>query len=121
MLACAVACGEIMRRFRQPAVVGEMLGGIIIGPTLLGAIAPDAYSWLFPPLPNVAIVRDASTKLGMLFFLFFAGLEVDLGDLKLLGKRAALIGGIGTVLPIIAGLGLVYALPRGYWGDAVQT
>ena len=66
-------------------------------------------------------MRDAATKLGMLFFLFYAGLEVNLSDLKTLGRKAVLIGLIGTVLPIAAGVALVYALPRGFWGPAVQA
>jgi len=120
MLAFAVLFGEIMRRLRQPAVVGEMLGGIVLGPTILGMLAPGAYTWLFESSGNVAVVRDASIKLGMLFFLFFAGSEVNLSDLRRLGKRAALIGLIGTLLPIAVGLGIVYMLPREFWGEAAQ-
>ena len=56
----------------------------------------------------------------MLFFLFYAGLEVNLSDLKRLGKRAVLIGLIGTVVPIAAGVALVYGLPRDFWGPAAQ-
>ena len=120
MLACGLLFGEIMRRFRQPAVVGEMFGGIVLGPTILGWLAPSVYEWLFLSSSSVTVVREASTKLGMLFFLFYAGLEVNLSDLKVLGKRAILIGLIGTLLPIGAGVALVYALPREFWGSAVQ-
>jgi len=120
MLAFAVLFGEIMRRFRQPAVVGEMLGGIILGPTIFGMLAPALYAWLFESSANVAVVRDASIKLGMLFFLFFAGSEVNLSDLRKLGKKAALIGLVGTLVPIVIGVGLVYFVPREFWGEAVQ-
>jgi Kef-type K+ transport system membrane component KefB len=120
MLGVAVLFGEILRRFRQPAVVGEMVGGILLGPTLFGWFAPSLYEWLFLSSANVTVVREAATKLGMLFFLFYAGLEVNLSDLKTLGKRAVLIGIIGTLLPIAAGVALVYAVPRAFWGPAVQ-
>ena len=120
MLGCAIVLGEIMRRLRQPAVVGEMFGGIVLGPTVFGALAPSLYEWLFMSSADVTVVREASTKLGMLFFLFYAGLEVNLSDLRSVGKRAILIGLIGTLLPIAAGIGLVYALPRSFWGPAVQ-
>jgi Kef-type K+ transport system membrane component KefB len=116
MLAAALFLGQLMRRLRQPAVVGEMFGGIVLGPTIFGWLAPAAFAWLFLASANVTVVRDASIKLGMLFFLFYAGLEVNLSDLKRLGKRAVLIGLIGTLLPIAAGVGLVYALPREFWG-----
>ena len=120
MLAFALAFGQLMRRFKQPAVVGEMFGGIVLGPTIFGWLAPALYGWLFLSSANVTIVRDASIKLGMLFFLFFAGLEVNLSDLRRMGKRAVLIGLIGTLLPIAAGVALVYALPREFWGPVAQ-
>ncbi len=120
MLACAVIFGQLMRKIKQPAVVGEMFGGIVLGPTILGVVAPSIYAWLFQSSANVAVIRDASIKMGMLFFLFVAGLEVNLSDLKKLGRRAVLIGFIGTFLPIAIGVGLVYLIPREYWGPAVQ-
>lgn len=120
MLGFAIMCGEIMRRLKHPAVVGEMFGGIILGPTILGWLAPAIYDWLFLSSANVNVVREAATKLGMLFFLFYAGLEVNLSDLKTLRKKAILIGLVGTLLPIGMGAGLVYALPRAFWGATVQ-
>jgi Kef-type K+ transport system membrane component KefB len=120
MLGCAILFGQLMRRFRQPAVLGEMIGGILLGPTLLGMLLPAAYFWLFQSSPSVTIARDASIKLGMLFFLFIAGLEVNLSDLRQLGKRAVLIGLVGTIVPIIFGVGMVYAVPSSFWGPEVQ-
>jgi Kef-type K+ transport system membrane component KefB len=121
MLAFGLAFGEIMRRLKQPAVVGEMFGGIVLGPTILGWVAPSLYDSLFLSSANVAVVRETATKLGMLFFLFYAGLEVSLADLKQLGKKPVLIGLIGTLIPIAAGVGLVYALPRWLWGPAAEA
>lgn len=120
MLACAVFFGQVMRRLKQPAVVGEMFGGIVLGPTLFGLVAPTLYAWLFQSSANVAVVRDASIKLGMLFFLFIAGLEVNLSDLPRLGRKAIFIGLIGTLIPIAVGVGVVYLIPRDFWGPAVQ-
>ena len=120
MLGFALVCGEIMRRFRQPAVVGEMIGGIVLGPTILGWAAPALYQWLFLSSADVTVVREAATKLGMLFFLFYAGLEVSLSTMRTLGRRALAIGLIGTLVPIAVGVGLVYALPRAFWGSAVN-
>jgi len=48
MLAAALVCGQIMRALRQPAVLGELLGGILLGPTVLGAFTPHAYAWPRP-------------------------------------------------------------------------
>ncbi len=120
MLMVALAFGQLMRRLRQPAVVGEMCGGIVLGPTILGVVAPAVYGWLFLSSSDAALAREASTKLGMLFFLFLAGLEMDVSVLGRLGRRVAGIGLIGTVLPIVAGAALVYALPRDFWGPVPQ-
>lgn len=121
MLACAMLCGQIARRLGQPAVLGEMVGGIILGPTVFGALAPTLFNGLFHASAEVTAARDAVIKLGMLFFLFIAGLEVNLSNLKRLGKRAILIGSVGTVLPLAAGVVLAYALPRAFWGPQVDS
>lgn len=121
MLGFAVLFGHLMRLFKQPAVLGEMIGGIVLGPTVFGLLAPGLFGWLFLSSADVGLVRDASVKLGMLFFLFIAGLEIDLSDLKQLGRKALLIGLVGTLVPIAAGVGLVYALPHGFWGETVQA
>ncbi len=119
MLACALVFGQMLRRLRQPAVVGEMLGGILLGPTVFAILLPMLYGWLFDSSGNVAVVRDTSTKLGMLFFLFLAGLEIDLSAARRLGLRAAAIGLVGTIVPIACGVGVVYAVARDFWGPAV--
>ena len=75
MLTAALVCGQIMRALRQPAaVLGELLGGILLGPTVLGALAPHAYAWLFPATGAITVGRDAMLNIGMLFFMFVAGL-----------------------------------------------
>ena len=121
MLGFALLFGQFMRRIKQPAVLGEMIGGIILGPTVFGLLAPGLFEWLFKSSTSVAIVRDTTIKLGMLFFLFIAGLQTNISDLKKLGQKAGLIGLVGTLVPIAAGVALVYALPRDFWGETVQA
>ena len=121
MLACAVLGGHVMRRLGQPAVLGEILGGILLGPTLFGALAPELWQSLFRGSPSVSVAREGMIKLGMLFFLFVAGLEVNVTDLRRLGRRAAYIGLIGTIVPILVGVALVYTLPTSFWGPMAQS
>lgn len=120
MLAFAILFGQLLRRMKQPSVLGEMIGGIVLGPTIIGLLVPGLYAWLFQSSPNVAVARDTVIKLGMLFFLFIAGLEIDLSGLRRSGHKALLIGLIGTLGPIALGVALVYALPHTFWGQAVQ-
>ena len=121
MLAVPLLFGQLLRRAKQPAVLGEMMGGILLGPTILGALSPALHAWIFTASPGATSAREATIKLGMLFFLFVAGLEINLSDLRRIGKRAAAIGLIGTLVPIAVGVGVVYALPRDFWGEAVQA
>jgi Kef-type K+ transport system membrane component KefB len=48
MLFIALLCGHVMSSLRFPAVLGELFGGIILGPTIFGRLSPSAYQWLFP-------------------------------------------------------------------------
>jgi Kef-type K+ transport system membrane component KefB len=121
MLACALLFGQIFRKLNQPAVIGEMIGGIFLGPTIFGWFSPGVYEWLFQSSANVAAVREASIKMGMLFFLFAAGLEVNLAEVRRQRRKTASIGLIGTLVPIGIGIGLVYLLPKEFWGDTANN
>lgn len=119
MLFVGVALGFVMRKLKQPSVVGEMAAGVILGVTVLGSLAPDVYDWLFDKTPLVTSTRSDIIKIGMLFFLYVAGSEVDLSDVKTLGRRSLIIGLVGTIVPIAGGIGLVYVTPISMWGESM--
>jgi Kef-type K+ transport system membrane component KefB len=114
MLVCAMLGGLLMKRLHQPAVLGEMLGGIVLGPTVFGMLSPGGYAWLFPSVGATELVRNGFIKLGMLFFLFQVGMGIDLAALRRCGRTALLIGVIGTLVPLAAGMTIVFLLP-GLW------
>lgn len=120
MLGCAILCGQLLRRLRQPAVLGELIGGILLGPTILGTFLPGGYAGLFPALDTLALARDAVIKLGMLFFMFVAGLEVDLAHLRYQGRSTILISLLGIAVPLGLGFGAVVGLPA-LWGVQAQN
>src|SRR6187455_2304801 len=91
MLACASVLGQLMRSIKQPAVVGEMFGGLVLGPTLFGAVAPDGYAWLFAASPEVTAAREAVAKTALIFFLSPAGKELTPDNFKTLGNKPSLI------------------------------
>lgn len=111
MLALALACGQLMRRINQPAVLGELLGGILLGPTVLGMAFPELFGRLFPGIPEIAQGREAVIRIGMLFFLFVAGLEVNLVQLRQRKESIFLISLFGCLLPFILGFGAVVLFP----------
>ena len=115
MLTMALLGGYVMRKLNHPSVLGELLGGIIIGPTVFGMLAPEAYTWLFPGQSAISTVRDAVLTLGMLFFLFSAGLEVNLSRLNGRLKTIVLTSSLGVLFPFALGYGAVHLLPD-LWG-----
>lgn len=85
--------GEIFERLRQPAIVGEILAGVLIGPHALGWIAPGE-------------VVSLLGELGVMFLLFRVGLEVKSSELVALGGQALLVAASGVIVPFLAGWGL---------------
>ena len=115
MLGLARAFGELFHRFRQPAIVGEILAGILLGPTVLGALAPGLFGQIFPVDGSLAIAYHAIITLAVVLLLLIAGLEIDLSILWRQGRAALLVSVLGTVVPFAAGFGAAYAAPR-FWG-----
>jgi Kef-type K+ transport system membrane component KefB len=107
VLACQ-AGGWAARRFGQPAVIGEVAVGILLGPSLLGGLAPDAQHFLLPPtvLPYTSVLGT----LGLLAFLFLIGLELDLGSLRATRRAVASVAAGSILLPLALGAGLALAM-----------
>jgi len=115
MLALARAFGEAFNRFRQPAIVGEILAGILLGPTVLGSLAPGLFQGLFPTAGALALAYHTVITLAVVLLLLIAGLEIDLSVLWRQGRAALLVSVLGTAVPFAVGFGAAYAFPR-FWG-----
>jgi Kef-type K+ transport system membrane component KefB len=79
VLGATQICGVLARRVGQPAVLGELGAGILLGPTVLGRVAPAAFESLFPRAGVQAGAFRGLTVVSIVLFLAVAGLEVDLG------------------------------------------
>ena len=88
LLGLARMFGELAKRFGQPSVLGEILAGIVLGPSILGHVSPDLMNGLFPRTGANAIAIDAFSQLAMVLFLLVAGMEVDLSLMRKQGKTA---------------------------------
>jgi Kef-type K+ transport system membrane component KefB len=97
VLLAAKLGDELFKRLGQPALVGEILAGIVIGPSLLGLVEPDETLEVF-------------AELGVVFLLFWVGLETRLSDMRDVGATAARVGALGVVVPFAAGYGAGVAL-----------
>jgi Kef-type K+ transport system membrane component KefB len=99
LLLVARLLGEIARKLGQPSVVGELLAGVLLGPTVLGAISPDWCAYLFPQTGNVALAMNGFMTIAITLFLLVAGMEVDLSSVWRQGKVAMTVGVAGIVAP----------------------
>lgn len=111
MLAFGRILAEAARKFNQPAVVGEILAGIILGPTILGTFSPASFDFLFPNTGASAIVLDGFTTVAVVMLLFIAGLEVDLHIVFQQGKQAISSSFFGLIIPFFLGFIIPYAFP----------
>ena len=92
VLLAAKLGDELFKRIRQPAIVGEILAGVVVGPSVLGIVEPGE-------------VLEVFAELGVVFLLFWVGLETRISDLREVGRPAGLAGALGVVIPFAAGLG----------------
>lgn len=103
LLAVGLSFGHVARRLRLPAVVGELFGGVLLGPTLLGRAAPSLLAWLFPTSGPVSVAREGVLKLALLTFLFVAGQEVNLAHVRRHKATVLWTSLLGMALPFACG------------------
>lgn len=123
LLCVAHVLGELAQRLRQPSVLGELIAGVLLGPTVLGSIAPGLSGFLFPLQGANAIALDAIATLAIGLFLLVAGMEVDLSTVWKQGKVGCKVGITSIVIPFSIALGAAMVLPEalGRHGDADPT
>ncbi|MFM2311861.1 MAG: hypothetical protein RLZZ04_1137 [Cyanobacteriota bacterium] len=120
LLLVARALGELMRRFNLPPVVGELLAGVVLGPSLFGAIFPQAQGYIFPRLQEQANLLSVISWLGVLMLLIVTGLETDLNLIIRKGRTALLISLGGIIVPFATGFGLGWLMPEIFLANPSQ-
>jgi len=104
--------GEVMSRIGQPAIFGQLLAGVLLGPSVFGAVAPDLRQVIFPGTPALKSMVDAVSQIGILLLLLLTGMETNLSLVN--RKRRAVISTsfFGIAVPFVCGVLLTYALPK---------
>lgn len=120
LAACRLA-GIVAQRLGQPQVVGEMIAGVVLGPSLLGRIAPDLQATLFPS-GTANIVLYTAAQVGLVLYMFIIGMNFDVDHVRQRAGTAAAVSATGTVAPLIIGaLAAIPLLGGGeFFGDGVN-
>src|SRR5262245_46946481 len=103
--------GEVMNRIGQPSVMGMLLGGIVLGPTVLGVIWPALQHAIFPSAPEQKAMLDGIAQFGILLLLLLTGMETDLKLVRTVGKAALSISLTGVAVPFVCGFALGQFIP----------
>lgn len=111
ILSVAQLLGSFMSRLRQPRIIGEMLAGILLGPSVMGILAPQFSASIFAPavLPSLS----ALSNIGLVIFMFLVGLQFDPHELRGQGSTVLLVSNVGVAVSMFTGLLLAaYLYPR---------
>lgn len=104
VMVTARVVGFLFEYIKQPPVVGEVIGGLLLGPSCLSTLFPDAIRFLIPA--EVIPVLSVVAQLGIILFMFLIGLELDLKALRKSGQTTLLISHMSILVPLVMGTGL---------------
>ncbi len=111
---------HISSRLHVPSVVGEIVLGILIGPTVLGTFNPQLSHWLFPLDGNTGTIIQGLISIAVILLVFVAGLETNLAEMKQEGKKVICTGIGSMILPFFMGFAAVMVFPTMFHFDATQ-
>jgi len=112
LLFVAIVFGRLAQKLGMPKIIGELLGGIVFGPTVLGTFFPETQSWLFSYSDSILVSRDVLIKFGAILLLFIIGLEVNLSKIKELKKTIVWTSLFGSAFPFVLGAASVFIFPK---------
>jgi Kef-type K+ transport system membrane component KefB/nucleotide-binding universal stress UspA family protein len=112
LIAVGRGLGEIMQRIGQPSVIGELLAGLLLGPSLFGWLWPAGHAAVFPPSPEQKALIEGVAQFGILLLLLLTGMETDLKLVRKVGRAAASVSITGILVPFICGFLLGQFLPQ---------
>ncbi|MEA2905278.1 MAG: hypothetical protein QOI12_2665 [Alphaproteobacteria bacterium] len=112
LMAVGRLLGEAMQRIGQPSVMGMLVGGIVLGPSVFGLLLPDLQHAIFPRTPEQKAMLDGISQFGILLLLLLTGMETDLKLIRKVGRPALSISITGVIVPFACGVALGWLLPE---------
>jgi Kef-type K+ transport system membrane component KefB/nucleotide-binding universal stress UspA family protein len=120
LLVCGRLMGEAMQRIGQPAIMGQLLAGVLLGPSVFGALAPELQHAIFPRIPEQSAMIGAVSQLGILMLLLLTGMETDIALMRRAGRTALSVSIAGIAVPFLCGVLLGEMLPEAMLPDPGQ-
>jgi Kef-type K+ transport system membrane component KefB/nucleotide-binding universal stress UspA family protein len=120
LFVIARTLADVAKRLGQATVIGELLAGIVLGPTLLGHFAPGLHAMIFPPDAGADHLLEAVAWIGVIMLLLYTGLETDLGILRGVGGATVAVSLLGVIVPAATGFALGWHLPVEYLANPGQ-
>src|SRR5947209_16979219 len=120
MLFVGRLLGELMRRAGQPAVMGQLIAGVLLGPSVLGALSPSLQHAIFPDAPEQKKMIDAVSQFGVLMLLLLTGMETDLALVSRMKRTAIFTSLSGIILLFTCGFLLGEYLPAAMLPDPAK-
>lgn len=111
LLWLARGLGELARQLKQPTILGELMAGVLLGPTVLGYFYPESYAWLFPAEGPVRIALEAMFDIAVVLLLLVAGMEVELSTVWRQGRSVIALSATSIVIPFLVGFGVAWLVP----------
>lgn len=110
--------GWICVKLKQPSVIGEMIAGIVLGPSLVGLYFPEFSAFMFPKesLPNLQFL----SQIGLILFMYIVGMELDLSVLRKKAHDAVVISHASIIFPFALGVGLSYFIYKEFAPAGIQ-
>lgn len=120
LIGVARLLGGLMKRIGQPSVVGELLAGVLLGPSLFGNVAPDAYEWVFGVEVVTSVIFGLSW-LGVIMLLVVIGFETDLAIIARFRKAALSVSAGALLVPLGVVSALAFVVPASFIGEDVEV
>ena len=92
----------------QPGVIGEIVAGIVLGPSVLGHLSPETFAFLFDP--DSLVPLNIISQIGLVLFMFVIGMELDLGVIRRKASETLVISHASIIVPFLMGMGLAYVV-----------
>lgn len=120
LIGVARLLGGLMKRAGQPSVVGELLAGVMLGPSLFGRVAPNAFDWVFGEETVTSVIFGLSW-LGVIMLLVVIGFETDLGIIARFRNAALSVSAGALLVPLGVVSALAFVVPKSFIGEGFST